>query len=91
MGAGAKRTREIRIDLVTLVPVARTSPGSRVWMELTHSMHRGILWAMSLVLKFCLSVSFTQSLTCNRCGSRTSSAVTSQGPMGAKVSRDFVW
>ena len=45
-------------------------------MEVTHSMQRGILWAMSLVLKFCMSVPFTQSLTASWCGSGTSSAVT---------------
>src|SRR5438876_1597897 len=33
-----------------LVPVAMMSPGSSVWIEVTHSMHRGILCAMSLVL-----------------------------------------
>ena len=33
-------------------------------MEVTHSMQRGILWAMSLVLKSCLSTPFTQSRTC---------------------------
>ena len=45
-------------------------------MALTHSMHRGILWAMSLVVKLCVSVPFTQSRTGSACGSGTSSAVT---------------
>ena len=45
-------------------------------MEVTHSTQRGILWAMSLVLKFCMSVPLTQSRTCSLCGSAISSAVT---------------
>ena len=59
-----------------LVPVARMSPGYSEWIELTHSMQRGILCAMSLVLKFCLSSPFTHSLICRFCGSGISSAVT---------------
>ena len=33
-----------------LVPVATMSPGSNGWMDVTHSMILGILWAISLVL-----------------------------------------
>ena len=47
-----------------LVPVARMSPGSSAWIDYTHSMQRGILWAMSSVLKFCFSSPFTHSLIC---------------------------
>src|SRR5467141_2614396 len=47
-----------------LVPVASTSPGLSVWIALTHSMQRGILCAMSPVLKSCLSTPFTQSRIC---------------------------
>ena len=39
-----------------LVPVARMSPGSSVWIEVTHSMQRGILCAMSSELNFCITV-----------------------------------
>ena len=52
-----------------LVPVARMSPGSSVWIDVTHSMQRGILCAMSSVLKFCFSVPLTHSRTCSLCGS----------------------
>ncbi len=54
-------------------------------------MQRGILCAMSLELKFCLSTPFTHRRICSLCGSRISSAVTMYGPIGAKVSRDFIW
>src|SRR6476620_3658516 len=74
-----------------LVPVASMSPGSSVWIDVIHSIQRGILWAMSLVLKFCLSSPFTHSLICRLFTSRISSAVTMHGPIGQNVSRDFIW
>ena len=67
------------------------SPGSSVWIELTHSMQRGILCAMSLVLNFCITCPLFVSVMSRFCGSAISSAVTMQGPIGAKVSRDFIW
>ena len=73
-----------------LVPVAMISPGSRVWTEDSHSMQRGILCAMSLVLKFCIKVPLFDSRICSFCGSGISSLVTIHGPIGAKVSRDFM-
>ncbi len=45
-------------------------------MLVTHSMQRGILWAMSLVLNACLTVPFTESRIASLCGSVISSAVT---------------
>src|SRR5207245_2321138 len=69
-----------------LVPVAMMSPGSSVWIEVTHSMQRGILWAMSLVLSFSLLSRFTLRFTWSLCGSTISSAVTIHGPIGANVS-----
>ena len=66
------------------------SPGSSVWIEVTHSMQRGILCAMSSVLKFCFSSPLTHSLIGSFCGSAISSLVTRYGPIGANVSRDFM-
>ena len=45
-------------------------------------MQRGILWAMSLVLKFCFSVAVVRQADCSLCGSAISSAVTRYGPIG---------
>ena len=39
------------------------------WIDVTHSMQRGILCAMSSVLKFCFSSAFTQS-SCAFCLTR---------------------
>ena len=46
---------------------------------------------MSSVLKFCISSPLFHSLICSFCGSLISSLVTRNGPIGAKVSRDFIW
>src|SRR5207245_7150635 len=73
-----------------LVRVVMMSPGSSGWIEVTHSMQRGILWAMSLVLSFSLLSRFTLRFTWSLCGSTISSAVTIHGPIGANVSRDFI-
>src|SRR5215469_16953129 len=73
-----------------LVPVARISPGSSVWIDVTHSMQRGMLCAMSSVLKSCINVPLFHSLIGTLCGLGTSSLVTRYGPIGANVSRDFI-
>src|SRR3984885_13206071 len=73
-----------------LVPVARISPGSNVWIEVTHSMQRGMLCAISSVLKSCFTSPLTHSLIGTLWGSWISSAVTRYGPIGANVSRDFI-
>ena len=39
-----------RVQAAVIGAQASTSPGSSGWIELTHSMQRGILCAMSLVL-----------------------------------------
>ena len=54
-------------------------------------MHLAILWPMSSVLKSCINTPLFHSLICSFCGSLISSAVTSQGPIGANVSRLFIW
>ncbi len=46
---------------------------------------------MSLVLNFCITCPLLVSVMLRFCGSAISSAVTMQGPIGAKVSRDFIW
>ena len=60
-------------------------------MPVTHSMQRGILWAMSSVLKFCLRVPLTHSahLEAVRVGDLVGGD--DVRPIGAKVSRDFIW
>ena len=65
-----------------LVPVSLTPPHSKSWVELTHSMIRGILWARSLVLQFCFRSSLTHNRTRNSWGTSISSAVTNRGPWG---------
>ena len=58
---------------------------------MTHSMQRGILCAMSSELNFCITVPLLVSTIGSLCGSLISSAVTMYGPIGANVSRDFIW
>lgn len=71
----------------TAVPVTMTSPGYRVmnWLRYRTTSPTGKIW--SAVLPSCLSSPLTHSFTSRPCGSGTSSAVTSHGPSGVKVSQ----
>ena len=46
---------------------------------------------MSSVLNFCMVTPLFFSSMASFCGLGISSAVTSHGPIGAKVARDFIW
>ena len=46
---------------------------------------------MSEVLNFCMTSPLLVSVMFRFCGSAISSAVTMHGPIGANVSRDFIW
>src|ERR1700726_4169478 len=67
------------------------SPGCSVWMEVTHSMQRGILCAMSSVLKFCIITPLFVSLICSLCGSPTRRTVSLQsvGNLWASTASDI--
>ena len=57
----------------------------------TNSTDSAMLYAMSSVSNSCLISSLFHSVTGKFCGFGTSSAVTRYGPIGQKVSRDFIW
>jgi hypothetical protein len=69
------------------VPVQMMSPGSSVMYWLTCEMIFAQLKIIVLVLPLCMRLPFTSNHRSSACGSRTSSAVTSQGPIGPAVSK----
>ena len=72
--------------LVEMMP-----PGCRVRREAkVETIMLKSLMTLAVEL-FCFNSPFTHSFTCRLCGSLISSAVTMQGPIGQKVSRDFIW
>ena len=68
------------------VPVAITSPGSKVMNSLRWLIRKATGKIMSAVLPVCRRLPLTSSHRSRRCGSATSSRVTSHGPIGAKLS-----
>ncbi len=71
------------------VPVLITSPGRSTMNWLTYRTTSPTGKICSAVVPSCLSSPLTHSRSDSRCGSGTSSAVTSQGPSGLNVSQFF--
>ena len=71
------------------VPVSSTSPGSSVIPRATKAMSSATVNSISFVEESCRSSSLTHERIASACGSLTSSAVVSHGPMGQKVSKLF--
>ncbi len=69
------------------VPVAMMSPGRSVMYWLTCEMIFATLNTMVRVLPVCMRLPLTSSAMPSVCGSRISSVVTSQGPIGPAVSK----
>ena len=71
------------------VPVAITSPGSSVNAREQWLMIAATPKYMSAVVARCMTSSLTRHSMASACGSGSSSAVTSAGPIGQKVSSDL--
>src|SRR6266478_8325749 len=71
------------------VPVAMMSPGRSVMASDSTSMHWSTGKIILLVLLDCRTFPPTRMVMLSACGFGISSAVTSTGPMGQKVSRDL--
>ena len=76
-------------DIEGLMQQGKLVPGSSVVLPLRNSMIAGISKIMSRVVLSCSVSPFTIVRMRRACGSGISSAVTRQGPSGAKVSKDF--
>ncbi|MNC86811.1 hypothetical protein D3C83_24920 [compost metagenome] len=69
------------------VPVAMMSPGMSVMYWLTCETIFATVKIMVRVLPVCMRLPFRSSAMSRPCGSRISSLVTSQGPIGPAVSK----
>ncbi len=87
--AARKRGGFIAMPTPEQVPVASTSPGSSVITVERCSICCHTSWIRSAVDACCRSSPLTNVRSISACGSGTSSAVTSQGPIGPCVSHDL--